>query len=117
MDSSQTECNGLEFLAAPPPLSLCSLPEDLETVKTVVSRRHSSLAHLLDDGTPHPAAVFAALEKRWASGAVEGDSFADGRSLCAAFDLDVGTLAETGCAHYKLLRSLIKISRIEIEDT
>ena len=74
--------------------------------KTMVHLRHSSLDHLLENDVP-PAALFAILANMWVFGGVEDKAFAEGRSSCAAVDLDVGDLAKTSRATFKLLRSLV----------
>ena len=71
----------------------------------MVNCRRLSLAHLMDNGTP-PAALFAAPEKRWASGVVDDKAFAAGCSLHASVNLYVGALAETGRTPFNLLRRL-----------
>ena len=67
--------------------------------------QRSLLAHFLDYGTP-PTALFTILEKRWALWVVEDKAFTAGRSSCAAVNLDVGALVETGRATFELLMSL-----------
>ena len=62
----------------------------------MVGLRHSSLAHLLDKGSPLPA-LFCALSRNWDPGV--GDDDASNtfiHSLCAAIDLAVGAWDETG---------------------
>ena len=66
----------------------------------------SSLTHVLDDGIP-PVALFVALEKRWASGVVEYETFAAEGSSRADFNLDVGALVYTSRAPFEIPRSLV----------
>ena len=53
-----------------------------------------------------PAALFAVLAKKQASGVAGDKAFTVGHYLHAAINLDVGALAETGRATFELLRSL-----------
>ena len=93
-------CSKFSFLSLPSHLAVsvnCRL--------AMVACQRSSFAHIMEDITP-PADLFAASEKRWASGVVEDEYFAAGRSLCAVVDLDVGDLAETSRSTFNILRSL-----------
>ena len=71
----------------------------------MVHHGRSSLDHLLYNGNP-PADLFSVLAKKWASGVVEDKAFTAGHSSCAAVNLDVGALVETGRATFELLMSL-----------
>ena len=72
----------------------------------MVHHGRSSLAHLLENGTP-PSALFTGLAKKWESGVAEDKAFVVGRSLHVAVDLDVGALVKTGRATFDLLMSLL----------
>ena len=52
--------------------------------------------------------LFAALAKKWESGAVEDGDILTGFSTHASLNLDVGALLETGRATYEILRSLTR---------
>ena len=72
----------------------------------MVIRRCSSLTHLLDEEIPPPA-LFAALSKKWTTGAGDDKALETAvRLLHAAVNVSVGARAETGRAPHKLLHTL-----------
>ena len=72
----------------------------------MVGPRHSSLARLLDEGSP-PTTIFATLSKKWTPGAGDIEAFETTVwSLRVTVDLTLVEQAKTGGAPHEILHTI-----------